>query len=483
MASLKRNFAYNLVLTLSGYLFTFITFPYISRVLGVENIGTVNFVDSIINYFVLFSMLGVGTLGIREVAKYKDNKDDLEKSFRDIFLLNLFFTIIAILVLIILIFFVPKLQTHSQILYIGIIKLMFNFCLIEWFFTGTENFKFIALRSTIIKLFYVALVFLFVKEKEDFKIYYFLTCIVVAINAIFNWSYLLRIIKFKVKGFDHKRYVKSITVIGSYMILTSMYVHFNTTYLGFVWGEKEVGYYTTATKIYLLLLSVFTAFTGIMLPRMTALIIDGKLKEFQENITKSFNFLILFSFPIISFTIVFAHDIILLLAGREYLDAVLPMQIIMPLLMIIGIEQILVIQILMPLKKDQTIMWNSLIGGVLGVILNIILVHYFKSIGSAIVWLCCEITILALSLFYAKKTIEFSFPFKEFLKQIGLTIPIIFLSFYFSSHFKWGSVIKLIVGFSIIYTYYCILWFWVFKNPLIINFYNRMISKLSLKNN
>ncbi|MGI9651851.1 flippase [Chryseobacterium sp. RLHN22] len=470
MSNLKTNFAYNLILTLSGYLFTLITFPYVSRILGVDNIGSVNFVDSIINYFVLFSMMGVGSVGIREVAKYKDSKDDLQGSFRDIFLLNFLFTVIAILVLVCLIFFVPKFQTHSHLLFIGIIKLMFNFCLIEWFFTGIENFKFITIRSTIIKLIYVVSVLILVKDRNDFEIYYFLTCLVVVINAVLNWSYLVRIIKFRVKGFNYRRYIKSITVIGSYMILTSMYVHFNVTYLGFVSGEKEVGYYTTATKLYALLLSVFTAFTGVMLPRMTALLTDGKIEEFQNNITKSFNFLILFSFPIIVFTTVFAYDIVLLLAGKEYLGAVLPMQIVMPLLMIIGIEQILVIQILMPLKKDKTIMWNSLFGGALGVLLNIVLVHFFKSVGSAVVWLCCELVILALSLFYAKKSIEFSFPYKELLKQIVFTLPIIAVTFYFSKHFAMSSVLKLIGGFTIIYIYYFILWFLILKNPLLINY-------------
>lgn len=483
MSSLKTNFAYNLILTLSGYLFTFITFPYVSRVLGVDNIGAVNFVDSIINYFVLFSMLGVGTVGIREIAKYKDNKDDLQESFRDIFLINFFFTGIAILILVCLIFFVPKFEIHSHLLFIGIIKLMFNFCLIEWFFTGIENFKFITVRSTIIKLIYVISVLLLVKNRSDFEIYYFLTCLVVVINAVLNWSYLLRIIKFKIKGFNHKRYVKSITVMGSYMILTSMYVHLNVAYLGFVWDEKEVGYYTTATKLYTLLLSVFTAFTAVMLPRMTTLLVDGKIKEFQDKIIQSFNFLILFSFPIIVFTTVFAYDIILLLAGKEYLGAVAPMQIIMPLLIIIGIEQILVIQILMPLKKDKTIMWNSLFGGVLGVILNIVLVHYFKSIGSAVVWLFCETLILTLSLFYAKKSIEFTFPYKELLKQIACTLPIIAATFYFSKYFGINSLLKLIIGFITIYTYYFVLWFLILKNPLLINLYQKLISRVSPKKN
>ena len=72
MASIKKNFLYSSILTTANYLFPFLTYPYVARVLGVTNVGICNFVDSIINYFIIFSMLGIGTVGIREIAKYKN---------------------------------------------------------------------------------------------------------------------------------------------------------------------------------------------------------------------------------------------------------------------------------------------------------------------------------------------------------------------------------------------------------------------------
>lgn len=473
--SIKKNFAYNLVLTLSGYIFAFIIFPYVARVLGVEKVGAVNFVDSIINYFVLFSMLGVSAVGIREVAKHKDNQIELENSFRDIFLLNLFFTIFTFIVLIILIFTVPDFNRYSNLFYIGLIKLLFNFCLVEWFFTGSENFKYITIRSTIIKAIYVVSVLVFVREKEDYNIYYFLTCTVIAVNAIFNWTYILKIIKLRVKGFNYKRYIRSISIFGFYMILTSMYVNFNVAYLGFVSGQAEVGYYTTATKLYSILLSIFSAFTGVMLPRMTSLILENKYDEFAENIQTSFSLLILFSFPLIIFTVIFARQIILLLAGPGYEGSVIPMQIVMPLLIVIGLEQILVLQVLMPLKKDKIIMWNSFFGALLGIVLNIILVHYFRSIGSAIVWLCCEFFILILSLHYAKKSIELNFPYLELLKQILFAIPIILFSVFIKHKFE--NLPGLIIGVTAIYIYYIVIGIWFLKNKILVRLYNTIISK------
>jgi O-antigen/teichoic acid export membrane protein len=88
MVTLKKNIFYSTILTTANYIFPLLTYPYVSRVLGVDKIGICNFVDSIINYFVLFSMLGVGIVGIREIAKNKNDKECLNKTFNSLFFLN-----------------------------------------------------------------------------------------------------------------------------------------------------------------------------------------------------------------------------------------------------------------------------------------------------------------------------------------------------------------------------------------------------------
>ena len=112
--SIKRNFIYNSVLTVSGYVFTLLTYPYVSRVLGLSNIGIVNFVDGLINYFILFAMMGTTTLGIREIAINKYDKDKLSKAFSEILLLNGITTLLAVIVLLISMHTVPPLIPHKQ---------------------------------------------------------------------------------------------------------------------------------------------------------------------------------------------------------------------------------------------------------------------------------------------------------------------------------------------------------------------------------
>ena len=66
--SIKKNFLYSCILTTSGYIFPLLTYPYVSRVLGVEHLGTTNFVTNIVGYFVIISMLGMNVIGTREIA-------------------------------------------------------------------------------------------------------------------------------------------------------------------------------------------------------------------------------------------------------------------------------------------------------------------------------------------------------------------------------------------------------------------------------
>ena len=126
MPSLKNSLFYSIVLVLANYVFPFLTYPYVSRVLGVTGIGACNFVDSVINYFILFSTLGINTLGVREIAKNKDDKEKLSKTFSNLLIVNLALTGIMLLLLGIATFTVPKLAAHKDLMAIGAFKLVFN---------------------------------------------------------------------------------------------------------------------------------------------------------------------------------------------------------------------------------------------------------------------------------------------------------------------------------------------------------------------
>ena len=61
--------------TFMNMAFPLITYPYVTRVLGVENLGKYNFASSIIGYLTLISAFGISSYAIREGARLRNSRE------------------------------------------------------------------------------------------------------------------------------------------------------------------------------------------------------------------------------------------------------------------------------------------------------------------------------------------------------------------------------------------------------------------------
>ncbi len=267
--SIKYNFYYKSLLTVSSYLINIIIFPYISRVLGVNHIGLVSFVDNTVNIFILFASLGINVLGVREIAAVKENYEGRSKVFANLFGINLFFTSVIILIYFFSIWMIPSFHQESQLFYIGIAKIIATTFLVEWFYNGIEDFKYITIRSIIIKVLYVCAVFFFIRTPADYLLYFILTISVVVFNALLNIIHIRHYIKWIYKEISFiNTFFRQNLILGFYSILTSLYLTFNVTFLGIVSNNTEVGLYVTSFKLYSVIIGLFSAFTSVMLLSM-----------------------------------------------------------------------------------------------------------------------------------------------------------------------------------------------------------------------
>lgn len=476
MSNVKKNFFYSSILTTANYIFPFITYPYVSRVLGVDKIGACNFADSIIHYFILISMLGISSIGIREIAKSKRDYNELCRTFNNLFWLNGACTLLAILILLISIYSIPQLYEHKNLMFIGVLKLISNFLLIEWLFKGLEDFKYITQRTLIVKCAYVVCVFCFVKKQADYPIYYLLLTLMVSLNALCNCMYARKYVRIEIPESIFK-YIKPLVIMGVYAILTNMYTTFTTAFLGFKSGETHVGYFSTATKIFSILISLYTAFTGVMLPRMSSLLSEGKYDKFHTLLNKSFDILMAMSIPLVIFSIFCASDIINIISGNGYEGAILPMQICMPLIFIIGYEQIIIVQGLLPLKKDKAVLINSIVGAFVGVLGCFILIPVFKSVGASIVWLSSEICVLVSASIFMQKYENIKFPFLNLAKMIILHIPLCII-LVFTYNISCGIFIRLLINGIILFLYCFILQYYILRQEFIVNLVNKILQKI-----
>ena len=173
----------------------------------------------------------------------------------------------------------------------------------------------------------------------------------------------------------------------------------------------------------------------------------------------------------------YAPTIIRIVAGAAYDGSILPLQIIMPLMLIIGYEQILVLQVLTPMNKDNSVLINSIAGATMGIILNIILVPTYGRIGSAIVWICSEMIVLILAQFFVKRYILLSFPYKKYTKYIIFSIPGFIICIIIKFCFDY-SISSFITSGIMVGTYFYILYAYILKSPYIVSLNNTILSKV-----
>ena len=427
--SVKKNILYSGFLTTSLYVTQFLTYPYVARVLGVMNIGICNYVQSIVMYFSLFCGLGISALGVREIAKCNGDKEKLNNTFSQLFTMNLWFTIIVTLVYVIAIFVIPQFAPYKKLLSIGATQLVFGTFAIEWLFRGIEDFRYITLRTLFVRIAYVLSIFLFVRNSEDYDIYFAIYSGMVILNGIINWNYRRRFVKYSIQPFKNIwKHIKPCLYLGSQNILTSVYTTFNVVYLGMVCGDVQVGYYTTATKIENIVLALYSSVTLVLMPRISALM-ESDNKEGVDHVIKlSFSLMFAFVFPCLVFTECFTEGIIQIVAGGGYEGAVLPMKVVMPAMLIVGMEQILIVQLLMPSRADRQVLVNCVFGAACSVILNLLLVSRLGSIGSSIVWVLSEIAVMCSALYFVSKNYPLNIGLgKNFLNHFVAFLPLVVL--------------------------------------------------------
>ena len=228
-------------------------------------------------------------------------------------------------------------------------------------------------------------------------------------------------------------------------------------------------YYTIATKIFSIILAVYTAFTGVLMPRMSALYSEGKMDEFKRLIDKSVHLLFSFAIPAVFFTVIYSPEIIRFISGEGYEGAYLPARIIMPLIFIIGYEQILVIQILMPTKQDKVVLRNSMIGAFVGCIANFLLVNNYQSVGSSIVWVMSELVVLFSALIGIQKIIKMTFPMKALIKYLLIYMPVVVILYFIREYFELSTFLLLFIGGIVMIIYMLGIQVFVEKNNLILN--------------
>lgn len=403
--SVKKNYIYNLMYQILVILLPLITAPYISRVLGAENIGIYSYTTSISAYFILFGSLGVSLYAQREIAFHQDNKKENTKTFIEIVLLRTITMFISIAVFCIT--FVSN-GEYGYFYKILIVELIAQCLDISWFFIGLEDFKKTVSRNLIIKFISVVSIFVLVKTPEDLNIYFWIYVLSVLIGNLSLWFYLPKyLVKVNVKELNIFKHLKPTLALFIPEIAIQVYTVLDKTMIGAIWEDKsEVGYYQQSEKIIKLLLTIITSLGTVLLPRIASCFANNKKQEVFGYLKKSFNFVFILAFPMVFGIIAVADKFVPLFFGPGYDKVVILMSVISPIILFIGMSNVIGKQYLLPTKRQKQYTISVVTGAVVNLIMNSCLIWKFGALGASIGTVIAEFTVTLVQLIFVRKEFD-----------------------------------------------------------------------------
>ena len=426
--SIKLNFIMNAILQISAFIFPLITFPYVSRILGPSGTGNVSFATSIVTYFALFAQLGIPTYGIRATARVRDDKELLSKTVQEIFIINAVMCVLAYFVFFVVLNLVPKMYNDKVLFIIISSTILFNSVGMDWLYKGLEKYTYITFVSIIFKFIALILMFVCVHHKNDYVIYGAISIFAASASNICNLVNIHKLIYIKpIFNFEFTKHFRPIMIFFAMSCATTIYTNLDTVMLGFMKDNVEVGYYNAAIKIKNVLLGVVTSLGTVLLPRASYYIENNMYSEFKRIAGKALNFVVLISFPLCLYFILFAKEGVLFLSGDAYTEAILPMQILMPTLIFIGLTNIMGIQMLIPLGKEKVVLYSEIAGAIVDLAINTVLIPIMASSGAAIGTLVAEMVVWIVQYIALKEDVKETYVKIRYLPiVIGLAISALF---------------------------------------------------------
>lgn len=434
--SIKINALLNGARTILNLLFPLVTFPYISRVLSIDEIGKYNFSLSIISYFMLIAALGIDKYAIREGTKYRNNKNEMSRFASEIFTINIVSTAFSYLLLLLYIIFSHKAYSYRICIVIFSFQIIFTTIGTEWLYTIYEEYRYITVRSILFKLASIVLLFAFVREEGDYLKYACITVIASVGSNILNFINSRKYCAIHINArFNWKTALKPILIIFASNIAVQIYVNSDITILGYLKDDYTVGIYSIASKIYLIVKNVLVALLTVTIPRLAFCVGNGLISEYKNLLKKITNTIVLLGIPIVIGLILLSKNVILIIAGEKYINSQVSL-IILCLAILFSLFSTIFNQcVLLQYKREKVFLRSSLVSALINITLNFIIIPRFGASGAAITTLIAELCMSIMNYYGCRDILadflfDKSFFFNAFstiIGCIGILIWVVFI--------------------------------------------------------
>ena len=408
-----KNYLYNLSYQILTIILPIITVPYVTRIFTSEDLGNYGFYNSIVSYFSLFAMLGIGLYGTKQIAAARD----VNSTFWNIYAIQLIASLISIFVYVVAIVCIPTMSgIIPLILFISLFSKIID---ISWLFSGKEDFKKITVRNTVVKVVGVISIFTFIKNSEDLYLYILLIVIFDFLGQVVMWVPAKKFIKRPSFNTEiMKKNLHPIVLLFLPQVAISLYVVLDRTLLGLLGSYSDVGIYEQGQKLTSIIYKIVSSLGVVMLPRVANLLSERKEKEAQNMVKFSFILYNLIIFPMIFGLIAVNEVFVKLFLGQNFQDVKYVLYVIVFNIMFVGWTNILGYQVLVVRNKNKEFMLSTTIPAFVSVAVNIAIIPFFGYIGASITSVVVEILVFAIQWYYSRNIINKNLLFNKDLAKI-----------------------------------------------------------------
>lgn len=401
--SIMVNSFFNVLYKGFTALFPLLTTTYIARTLLPDRVGLVSYAHVIVVYFTTMASLGIPNYGVKEISKCGNNLKERSKKFFELFTINGISTVVWIILYYFFINLSPHFYDKRAVLNTMGLLLIFNFCNVDWFYQGIEEYKIISIRGIIVKIVSFLAMLIFVKDPDDYLIYALILCFATAGNYLYNIAILHRFIVFKKCQLQIKMHLRAIFVLLAASIATEMYMALDTVMLEYFHGSACVAYYTNATKIVRMVYTLVIALIIPLYPRIAYHLQYNERIQSDELVNKALKIVILLGIPAVVGLSFMADKIVIILFGSEYVRSISVLRIASVLVFVFSTAYILGHIILMSSGKEKYILRATIMGAVINAVLNYFLIPLFKENGAILASVASEITVTSILIYYGRK--------------------------------------------------------------------------------
>jgi O-antigen/teichoic acid export membrane protein len=425
MKPLVKNFFSLLIGNVGSRILGFFVTVYLARVLEVSGFGKLQFALAFFSYGLILINPGLLLLGTREVVK---DRGKIGEYVPSIMLLRLLLAILSFLLIVSLLFILPKSETTKTLIIFYSLSLFVQAFLLEWVFQGTEEMEYIGLSRIMVFVVYLPLVFLFVKGPEMIlRVPLFLLGGNIAASLLLILIFLRRkeSIRLHLNSSLLIPLLRRSLPLGLAAVMIQIYLYFDTLLLGLFKGDEVVGLYNAAYKLVFFVLILDRVFIESFFPLISRYYRESleRLQNLLKNYAKLITALVI---PIGIGGTLLAVPILDLVFGPQYLRGVIAFQILIWVVSLSSINSVYGYGLIGCDQEKKYTLAISL-GTMSNLILNFLLIPPYGLMGAAIATLLSEGIMFTLMVIQFERIVKvefWKFLLRPVLAALGMGILI-----------------------------------------------------------